>query len=150
MTVSDASDVAERGREHLVALQEHVRTGTQHVAEEGDRWFLAALRGIDQGLRWSRSGAVVVGGRVADGWERLRATLPRRPARRRLQDALVKEARGSSVDPEDPAFQTFAENMATLLELVLAGAIRLEDVGFAFEGAPTDEDAATSSEETSP
>lgn len=139
---SQLQDAVDRGRHRLAAIQAQLRTGSHHVAEEGDRWFLAALRGVDRGLRLSRSGASIVGTRVADGWDRLRSVLPRRPARRRIHEALVREARRSSIDPDTEAFQTFAESMATLLELVLAGAIELDDVGFSFDVAAEDSEEA--------
>lgn len=125
--------------EQLAALRERLRNGTAHVAEESDRWFLAALRGMDQGLRWSREGATVVSGRMADGWERLRSALPRRSTRQRLHDALLREARRARLDPSSEELQSFVEGMATLLDLVLAGTIDLEDVGFSFEVPPEDE-----------
>jgi hypothetical protein len=104
---------------------------TFQVADESDLWFRSALGQVDRGAHWTRATIGAVGQRAAEvpirlmpGWAR------RRTPRERILKVLEAEARRSGLQASPEGFRLFAERMATLLEAVLNGSIRIEDIGF--------------------
>lgn len=117
-------------------LSQRVLDATRDVAEQGDRWFLAAVHGLDRGVGLGSASARKLAGRFSQRWKKLRASRwSSEAARRRIRKAVLAEARRAELDTSNEDFRAFTENVATLVELVLTGAIRLHDVGFAFEDA---------------
>jgi hypothetical protein len=97
----------------------------REIATECDRWFVGAFVGVVKGTQWAKSGLGALGRRlVPRAWKR-------REARRdRIRRLLLAEARRANLPVSDGDLRLFLENMATVLELVLGGAIGIDDIAF--------------------
>jgi hypothetical protein len=100
---------------------------SRELALASDRWFLLALDSTDTGARWLKSAALRLGEKPARLWTRL---LPPRRPRERLLALLRTEARRARYDVSQPGFQLFSERIASLLDLVFSGAVRIDDIAF--------------------
>ena len=120
-------------REHLGRVSGRILLETRDIANEGDRWFLATLRGVDRGLTWTTGSMAKVGGRALTRIATLKAELSRESTKDRMRAALLREARCVALDPAEAEVQVFADNIATLIQLVYEGRIRFADVAFGFE-----------------
>ncbi len=115
------------------------------VADEGDRWFIAAVRTLDGGAQRAERGFDLVAGALFARLARLRPSFThRRTARERIEALLHREGRRLDFDVGQEEFRAFAEKIATLFELVFTGAIRLDDI--AFEHAPGEDEQEPSLE----
>lgn len=106
------------------------------IAVESDRWFVAALQGLDRGMTRARSEVSEAGRQVM---VRSKAWLPgaRHNAgpKERIRRAIIREAKRRGFQGEQ--LDQFSQNIALVVELVLSGAVSVEDI--AFEHAGTEE-----------
>ena len=126
-----------RGRQWISRRSDDVLAGGRAVAEESDRWFLGALRGLERGAAQAQGGAGAVASAMAARWARIRPRWlrPRTP-RERIEAMLRAEGKRQGFDISQKEFHEFAGKVAILLELVYAGALPLDDI--AFEAASND------------
>jgi hypothetical protein len=119
------------GRQWLSRRSEDVLAGGRVVADESDRWFLGALRGLEQGADRAQGGADAVAAALASRWLRIRPRWlrPRTP-RERIEALLRAEGKRQGFDVKRQEFDDFSRKMAILLELVYAGALPLDDISF--------------------
>ncbi len=105
------------------------------VADEGDRWFVAAVRTLDRGAQRAERGFDSVAGTVFAQLARLRPRWTHKQTpRERIESVLHKEARRLHFDADEEQFRAFVEKIAIVIELVFTRAVPLDDV--AFEHAP--------------
>lgn len=126
-----------RTRERLEALSLDVFDGVRQVAGEGDRLFVLAIAGVGGGIERARSGIEGVRHRVS--LERVATRLGLRrveSTRERIRQLLVEEAGRASIAVSAEEFELFADKMALLFELVLSGAVSVEDIVLEEESEP--------------
>jgi hypothetical protein len=108
-----------------------VLAGGNTVAEESDRWFLGALRGLERGAAHAQGGVDAFGDAIAARWERIRPSWARRRTpRERIEAMLRAEGKRHGFDVKQKEFHEFSGKLAGVLELVYAGALPLEDIAF--------------------
>lgn len=122
---------------HDVAEQGH------GIAVESDRWFVAALQGLDRGMTRARSGVAEAGHQMI---VRSKRWLPRVgedvTPRERIRRAIAREAKRQGFEREQ--LEQFAGNIGLIVELVLSGVVNIEDIAFEHaddEPAPQSADA---------
>lgn len=137
--MSGASSLDRRLRPLWNRLADLSRDLAEHgydIAVEGDRWFVAALHGLDRGMNRAGSGVAEAGQQVV---ARSRRWLPRFgrdiPPRERIRRAIAREAKRRGIEGEQ--LECFSQNIGLVVELVLSGEVSVEDI--AFEHAPRDE-----------
>lgn len=113
----------------LHELAETVVQGAQQVATESDDWFLTALRGLNKGAQHTKATAAKLGrylihesSKLAPRW------LRKKTQRERIRDMLLREARRAKLSGQE--FESFSEQIAILVELVLQGTVKVGDVAF--------------------
>jgi hypothetical protein len=117
-----------------------VLEGSLTVAEEGDRWFLGALRGLERGAARAQGGADAVASALAARWTRVRPRWARpRTPRERIESMLRAEGKRQGFDVKRPEFHEFSSKLALLLELVYSGTLPLESIAF----EPAGDDSGT-------
>jgi hypothetical protein len=130
-------------RRWLSLASRDVVSGSSVVAFEGDRWFLAAVRGVEQGATQAQRGIDLLAAAVAAQWIRRRPRwLRRRSSRERIERALRDEAKRHGFDVTQDQFAAFSAKMALLLELVYSGAVPLDAI--AFEADPGSDQSSAS------
>jgi hypothetical protein len=114
---------------------EDVLAGSLTVAEESDRWFLGALRGLERGAAHAQGGADALAQALAVRWSRVRPRWARRRTpRERIESMLRAEGKRQGFDVKRQEFHEFSSKMALLLELVYAGALPLDSIAFESAG----------------
>ncbi len=128
----------DRGWQWISRRSQDVLEGSRTVADESDRWFLGALRGLERGAAQAQGGAGALANALAVHWARIRPRWARRRTpRERIESMLRAEAKRQGFDVKRTEFHEFSSKLALLLELVYAGMLPLE--GIAFEPADDDE-----------
>lgn len=133
MSVADGRDRGrlERVRGWLRVVSREAVANGAHVADEGDRWFVAAARGLGKGAHRAEQSADLVMGLLFDRLDRLRPRwMRRRTPRERIERMLEIEAKRLDFDVTQEQFRPFAEKIAILLELVYTGVVGLDDIAF--------------------
>lgn len=131
MDLSRAGEWTKDGKRRLVVLSHEITEDGSYIATEGDRWFLAAVRSVDQGTNWVAHELGVLGLGVVSRFDRWRPQWLRRSStRERVQKLLRNEARRSKLDVAPGEFDLFSERIAVLLEHVINGSIPVEAIGF--------------------
>ena len=131
----------DRGWQWISRRSQDVMAGGRTVAEESDRWFLGALRGLERGAAQAQDSAGVIANALAVHWARARPHWARRRTpRERIESMLYAEGKRQGFDVQRQEFHDFSGKLALLLELVYAGTLPLD--GIAFE--PAGEDSGTS------
>jgi hypothetical protein len=144
VTTSEAPPVAENGSaEHpqprpplrevsqrvLHEISETFVHGAHQVAMEGDHWFLTTLRGLNRGAEHTKLAAHRVGRYLVNEANKLRPSfLKTKTQRERIRAALLREAKRAKLTGKE--FDVFSEQIALLVELVLQGRIKVDDVAF--------------------
>jgi hypothetical protein len=127
----ELSRLVARGRGWLQGAARNALAGGVHVANEGDRWFVAAVRelakGADKAERGVDSAAEAVVARLAPLRPRW---MQRLTPRQRIEQLLRDEAKRLDFDVTQQQFLAFSAKIATLLELVYTGTVRLDDIAF--------------------
>lgn len=124
MTDSEpASWTLARGRRLLAGWSRDLAGHAQQIASESDRWFLSIVDGVDRGARRAQAGL----GKLVHSLPRVGS---RESPRQRIQRMLRAEAAKHGFDPGSPEFDLFSERIAIVVELVLIGAVKIEDIAF--------------------
>ena len=127
----------DRGWQWISRRSQDVLAGSLTVAEESDRWFLGALRGLERGAAHAQGSAGALADSLAVRWGRIRPQWARRRTpRERIESMLRAEGKRQGFDVHRQEFHEFSGKLALLLELVYAGTLPLE--GIAFEPAGDD------------
>jgi hypothetical protein len=159
--MSEESGLAQRfgrGRQWVSRTSRGVLTGSRTVAEESDRWFLGALRGIEYGVAQAEGKVDTLANALVTQLRRIRPRwMRRRTTRERIEAMLRAEGKRQGFDVTKEEFEEFSRKMAILLELVYAGALPLDDIAFESAGeemdtssdAPTDQSVIPAPEPTS-
>jgi hypothetical protein len=114
-----------------------VLAGSRTVADESDRWFLGALRGLERGAAHAQGSVGALADALAVRWARIRPHWARRRTpRERIESMLRAEGKRHGFDVKQQEFHDFSGKLALLLELVYAGTLPLD--GIAFESADDD------------
>jgi hypothetical protein len=125
----------DRGWQWISRKSVDVLAGGRTVAEESDRWFLGALRGLERGAATAQGGADAIATALASRWERIRPSWARRRTpRERIAALLRAEGKRQGFDVKQEEFNEFSARVATLLELVYAGVVPLNDIAFEAAG----------------
>jgi hypothetical protein len=115
----------------LSRASHEVAVGSEVVASESDRWFLGALRGLEEGAVHAQRGVDALVNAAVGQWIRRRPSWMRpRTSRERIQRTLQAEAKRHGFDVEQDAFRSFSGKIAILLELVYTGAVPLDAIAF--------------------
>lgn len=130
-----------KGWDRLAGWSHQLAERGYDIAVESDRWFLAALQGLDRGMNRAGSGLAGAGQLVV---ARSRRWLPRfgrevAPSER-IRRAIAREAKRRGLEGEE--LERFSQNIGLVVEMVLSGAVNVEDI--AFEHAAADEPAPAS------
>lgn len=138
-STEDLSRLVQQVRGWLRVASRDALAGGAHVADEGDRWFVAAARELGKGAHRAEQGADIAVEALVAQLARLRPRWMRqRTPRERIEHLLHVEAKRLDFDISQEQFRAFSEKIAILLELVYTGAVRLDDIVFenAKEDAP--------------
>lgn len=106
------------------AVSDAIVGGMRDVAMESDRQLLLALEELRDGARWAE-------GRLSKASRYLRShvlRIPQRDPQQRIRGAILAEAKRAGLDPERADLQTFSEEMALLIHLVLLGRVEMPTV----------------------
>lgn len=129
--LEDLGRLLRHGHGWLRVATRDALAGGAHVADEGDRWFIAVVRGLGRGAQRAERGVDVATDALVAQVVRLRPRwMRRRTPKERIEDLLNREGERLDFDVTQAQFRDFSERIATLLELVYTGAIRLDDVVF--------------------
>jgi hypothetical protein len=127
----------DRGWKWISRRSEDVLAGSRTVADESDRWFLGALRGVERGAAYAQGGADALANALGARWTRIRPRWARRRTpRERIESMLRMEGKRQGFDVKQKEFDEFSSKMSLLLELVYSGVLPLD--GIAFEPAGDD------------
>lgn len=135
----------DRGWRWISRTSEDVLAGGRTVADESDRWFLGALRGLERGVARVEGGADAMASAIGVRLARIRPRwMRRRTPRERIESVLRAEGKRLGYDVKQQEFVEFSGKIAIMLELVYGGALPLRDI--AFEAADAEADAAPAPE----
>jgi hypothetical protein len=113
----------ERGRLLLTCWSRELAVHAQQIASDSDRWFVSIVGGIDRGAQ-----------RAQSGFGKLLLSLPGmstgESARQRIQRLIFAEAKKRGLEADDRALELFSERIGLMVELVLTGALKIEDIAF--------------------
>lgn len=127
-TITDRADGGIKAR--LSRWSRELWWGGHYIAAEGDRWFLKLIDELNRGAERTRAGFGAFGRRLIERPLQARRRMMIARRHERLRQLLFAEAERASLNESPEAVQRFAEQMATLLELVLSGRVAIGDVTF--------------------
>jgi hypothetical protein len=108
-------------RERRRVLGQASREFAHDVSVESDRWFLSSLGALDRGVAWTEHRIINFVRRVV--WRRQKP-------RDRFRELLHSEAKRARLAVPQDEFRLFADRMSTLIELVLSGAVPIDNIVF--------------------
>jgi hypothetical protein len=113
----------ERGRLLLTGWSRELAVHAQQIASESDRWFVSIVGGIDRGAQRAQSGV----GKLLLSLPGLSAS---ESPRQRIQRLIRAEAKKRGLEADERALELFSERIGIMVELVLSGALKIEDIAF--------------------
>jgi len=119
-----------------------------HWASVGDRWFLAAVGGVQRGAERTSEGLGAAGEMLVHRAKRRLGLSQTRLDR--IRKMLETEIQRSELELSGERTEAFVENMSLLLELVLNGTIPVEDVAIQCDPGTEDDDATSSAPDARP
>ncbi len=117
----------ERGHRWLAGWSREVVEHAHDMAGQSDRWFLSMIAEIEKGAQRAQDGIVLAG-------RKLLVSLPslgrQESPKQRMRRLFEREAKKRGLDISSREFERFSERIATVVELVLTGALKVEDIAF--------------------
>lgn len=102
----------------------------RYIATESDRWFLKLLSGANQSAVKTQASVGAVGRRLLSSPLEARRRWVIAGRKERLKKLLEAEAERARLDASRDELVRFADQMSTLLELVLSGRVAIDAVTF--------------------
>ena len=150
MSHTEDHDTARDREQWTRELSRYVVEGGRHASSESDRWFLSALFGLDASAQWCKARFSGATRRVTGEFRKVRFPWSYgKSPRERIEKMLRAEASRSNLDVPEEDFAIFSAKIATLLELVFSGTIRINDIAIEEDdrgGPPDESDRASESE----
>lgn len=113
----------------LRELSETIVVGAHQVATEGDHWFMITVRSLNRGAERTKLAAHKLGHYLLGEASKLRPSfLETKTQRERIRSALLREAKRAKLSGKE--FEVFSEQIAILVELVLQGRIKVNEIAF--------------------
>jgi hypothetical protein len=112
-----------RARRLLSGWSRELANHAHQIASQSDHWFLSVVEGIERGAQSAQTGL----GKLVVSLPGLGSS---ESPRQRIQRLLQAEAQKQGYDAGSREFELFSERIAIVVELVLTGAVKVEDIAF--------------------
>jgi hypothetical protein len=119
-----------RAKVRLAEWSRALWSSGRYIANESDRWFLKLLSGANRSALKTQAGVSVFGRRLLSAPLEARRRSAIAGRKERLRKLLEAEAERARLDASPDKLVRFADQMSTLIELVLSGRVAIDAVTF--------------------